>query len=116
MPTIQSVVRVGAVVAVAVALILFAATGWYLLSFMVSTNQSVDQLSAQLVKSQSKSSLDVQAFLLTRFAMARIAFNSCGLMVGLATGFLSVALFLFGVQDSMSVQAENNAAKLNPKT
>ncbi len=84
----------------------FVATAVYLFAFMSSTMTSLDGI----IQTEHAEN---QSVLLTRFAMARLAFNACGLFLGMAIAMLGVGLLLAGIRESMDLEATNDNARIN---
>lgn len=102
----------GFLVALVLAAACLAAAGYYLYQFQTSTQNSMQTAITQAIKGKAVSDSGVSMFSnLVLMYLTRLQLQSCGIVIGLAFGFLGFALFLLGIQSPMS--AAGNTATLS---
>lgn len=93
--------RAGFTGALMLAAACFGFSAVYLYKYLVITSDAVDSIIKEVVIAPAS----LQMALSARLAVAKYSLLSCGVVTGLAFGFLGFALFLLGVQGNMDVKA-----------
>jgi hypothetical protein len=107
----QAILNAGFIFGLVLAGLALVMTGIYLVSFLVSTDSSLERL----FESASKSSLSQPTFRLSitaRMILVKLVLLSCGIFVGLAFGFLGFSLFLLGIRGDMDVDARSKSYRV----
>lgn len=107
----QQFLNIAFVFALALAGICLVVSAVYLFAFLSSTNGSIETIVRNIGSNQSPGQLE--AAINGRLVVARIALLSCGILVGLAFGFLGFALFLLGIKESIDVDVDLDSYKAN---
>jgi hypothetical protein len=99
------VLNMGFLFGLALAGLALLLAGGYLISFLVSTNSSLERL----IQSASESTVSeptLRVSITARMILVKMVLLSCGIFVGLAFGFLGFSLFLIGIKGEMHVEAQ----------
>jgi hypothetical protein len=91
------ILNLGFIFALIIAAICFAFSARYLDTYLSITSNSVDTI-IQVTTGQP---VAMQLALGARLAVAKYSLSSCGVVAGLAFGFLGFALFLLGIKGTM---------------
>ena len=108
----QRILNAGFVTALCLAGVCLLSGVAYLVLFLTSTQNSINELM------QPRDTATVVSFSVTelamnaRMVMARVALISCGIFVGMSFGFLGFALFLIGVQGEMDAELKHERVEL----
>lgn len=96
--------------AVVLALAAFAAVGVYLFNYL---NHAVAAFDSSNVEQLTRANFyAMQDILLAKAGLWKFILQSCGIMAGVAFGFLGFALFLLGVKGDMDAEYRNRQHKI----
>jgi hypothetical protein len=102
------VLDIGFLFALVLAGFCFAFAALYLYKYLNITSGAIDSIIAKTVDRAPVAQLAISG----RLAVAKYSLSSCGIVCGLAFGFLGFALFLLGVRGEMNVKAEDSRRSL----
>jgi hypothetical protein len=94
------ILNLGFLFALIISAICFVFSARYLDTYLAITSSSVDKI----VQETAGQPLAMQLALAARLAVAKYSLSSCGVVAGLAFGFLGFALFLLGIKGAMDAQ------------
>lgn len=105
---------VGFVFALLLSLLCLGLSIFYLFQYLNSANtgitQVLDKVAAQQIKLETG---QLEVLINGRLVMARLGLLSCGVLAGVAFGFLGFALFLLGIKETMDVSFDGFSYKAN---
>lgn len=96
-----TVLNIGFLFALVLSASCFTFSAFYLYKYLSITSTAVDSI----IQEMRDVPASMQLALGARLAVAKYSLSSCGVVTGLAFGFLGFALFLLGIQGTMDVQA-----------
>lgn len=91
------ILNLGFLFALIIAAICFVFSARYLDTYLSITSNSVDTI----IQETAGQPVAMQLALAARLAVAKYSLSSCGVVAGLAFGFLGLALFLLGIKGNM---------------
>lgn len=105
---------VGFVFALVLALLCLGLSVFYLFQYLNSANTGITQILDKVANQQIKLETgQLEVLINGRLVMARLGLLSCGVLAGVAFGFLGFALFLLGIKETMDVSFDNVSYKAN---
>lgn len=123
-PFTPRVLNAGFIIALVLAGLCLLLAGWYMLSFQSTTSYAVNEVVEKTVAAPKQSASNQAIFndleaarykyetlrlsLSIHMYIARILLLSCGILVGLAFGFLGFSLFLIGVKGNVDATLNAN--------
>jgi hypothetical protein len=128
-PFTPRVLNAGFIIALILAGLCLILAGWYMLTFQSTTSYAVNTVVEQTVKhadvihdpeAERYKYETLRLSLSIHMYIARILLLSCGILVGLAFGFLGFSLFLIGVKGTVDATLSSNekyklqVARLSP--
>jgi small basic protein len=104
-----AILNIGFLFALLVAAACLCFSAIYLYKYLSVTSTAVDSI----VREMRDQPGSMQIALSARLAVAKYSLSSCGVVTGLAFGFLGFALFLLGIQGTMDVSADGGIKSLH---
>jgi hypothetical protein len=105
---------VGFVFALALSLLCLGLSVFYLFQYLHSANAGVTQVLDKVATQQIRLETgQLEVLINGRLVMARLGLLSCGVLAGVAFGFLGFASFLIGIKETMDVSFEGSSYKAN---
>ena len=105
----QRLIDAGFVLALLLSATCLVISAVYLFTFLSSTNDGIGLTLTQTDVSRAPVALETAVN--GRLVMGRLGLLSCGILVGIAFGFLGFALFLIGIRESVNLDLETNIYK-----
>lgn len=110
----RKLLSVGFVFALVLAVICLSLSLFYLFQYLNSANTGITQVLDKVAAQQIKLEVgQLEVLINGRLVMARLGLLSCGVLAGVAFGFLGFALFLLGIKETMDVSFEADSYKAN---
>lgn len=108
-PITERLFSIGFIFALVLALFCLSLSVIYMFQYLNSANtgitQVLDKIAAQQLKLETG---QLETLINGRLVMARLGLLSCGVLTGVAFGFLGFALFLLGIKESMNVDFDTD--------
>jgi hypothetical protein len=105
---------VGFVFALVLSLLCLGLSVFYLFQYLNSANTGITQVLDKVATQQIQLETgQLEVLINGRLVMARLGLLSCGVLAGVAFGFLGFALFLIGIKETMDVSFDGVSYKAN---
>jgi hypothetical protein len=104
----SKILNVGFVSAIFISAACFVFSAIYLHEYLSITSGAVDTI----IRSTAGQPAAMQLALAARLAVAKYSLSSCGVVSGLAFGFLGFALFLLGIEGTMDAGGSNKLGSI----
>lgn len=110
----SKLLSVGFVFALVLSLLCLGLSVFYLFQYLNSANTGITQVLDKVATQQIKLETgQLEVLINGRLVMARLGLLSCGVLAGVAFGFLGFALFLLGIKETMDVSFDSVSYKAN---